>query len=651
MNPSTDALRAGVPASPVLRKFARALAVVALSLLVISCGGGKDAASPAEGDPLTLSAAYPASVVAGQVYDHTPTVTHAKGSLTASIVNKPGWATFDPSSGRLQGTPGTGQAGTTSGIVVSVSDGHTTVATAPFSITVVAIPTSDSTYFISPTGSDANSGKSASAPWRSFKRAFEAMVGGEELVLLDGTYSIASGTGILREVDDNGNPQPLSASIPSGLSRAFPTLIRAAVPGNAIIEGTPEVYPLSIGRSTRKDRYIRVQGLRFKGGGQLYNTQYVTIKDTSFTGSFSIGTSDHANGNTHNLIEDVWISTTNRRVAAINYRAHKNIWRRVVVRSEGCDSPGCEGAPKADPSVGITVYDSQDVSMQNVVVIDRLIRNDVPYGDFATAQHTEDPQYHLGRNEWLGCLSVNSQDAGLHFEADNVTAGGSTIWTIKHFVAVGNREGAINLGNKPYNYDSAGKPPSLVENATLILSQALDNRSVLRVNAEQTSAIARQTVAIGGTRTGFNMPGSTVEDSAGYNPGAMLGDFDAAIATQNCIHLVTNPLTDGSLRYPLRVESGSTLDQAIAGKKLGASVVNRYGVDGTTFGDSGANTLTSASLWPWPNEARIKKEMGVDVGVTRGFCANGTRRDGGPLTLTSYIWEQLGNTMPATVYP
>ncbi len=638
-----------------LSSLAKTFAIVFLFPLLTSCGGGGGGASPSTPAklPLSLSANYPSSVLAGQAYDHTPTVSNASASLTFSIVNQPTWAKFDTASGRLQGMPSSDNAGTTSGVIVSVTDGTSTVASAAFSITVVAAPSKDTSFFISPNGNDSNTGRSASSAWRSFKRAFDASNGGlsagDVLVLLDGTYSVANGTGILREVDDYGNPLTHSASIPSGRSREFPTIIRAAVPGKAIIEGSSRIEPLSVGRKTRKDRYITIQGLRFKGGGQLYNTQYVTIKDTSFTGSFSVGTNDHHEGNTHNLIEDVWIWTNNKRSPASNYRAHNNVWRRVLVRSEGCDVIGCEGAPKPDPSLGFTVYDSQDVSVQNVIVIDRLLRADSPYADFATAQHTEEPRYYLGRNEWLGAISVNSQDAAMHFEADSVTSNTHPIWTIKNFIAIGNREGGINIGNKPYNYDSAGKPSSLIENSTLILSYALDNRSVLRVNSDQINVIARNTVTLGGTRAGFNMRGSKVQDSAAYNPGATEGNFDIAGCIKNCINLTTNPLTDGSLLYPLRVESNSKLEQAVPG--IGANVVKRYGVDGSTSGDANFNTLSNTSLWPWPNEDRIKQEMCIDAGITRGFCSNGKRKDGRPITLTSYIWESLGNAMPTTIYP
>ena len=60
-------------------------------------------------------------------YSFVPTasdVDPTMDTLTFSIVNQPSWASFDPNTGELSGTPGSGDAGvTTSGIVISVSDG------------------------------------------------------------------------------------------------------------------------------------------------------------------------------------------------------------------------------------------------------------------------------------------------------------------------------------------------------------------------------------------------------------------------------------------------------------------------------------------------------------------------------------------------
>ena len=111
-----------------------------------------------------------------------------------------------------------------------------------------------------------------------------------------------------------------------------------------------------------------------------------------------------------------------------------------------------------------------------------------------------------------------------------------------------------------------------------------------------------------------------------------------------------NPFIEG-LTYLLRVEDGSTLASAgKSGARAGARIVDRMGVSGTLYGESGWNTLTGESLWPWTNESTIKTKMATynrhGVNGRRGFCGQGTGRYGGPLTLTSYIWEYLGSPCP-----
>jgi hypothetical protein len=73
----------------------------------------------------------------GQVYEFRPAAADPDGdALGFTIANKPSWASFDSSTGRLRGTPGTGTVGIYRDITIRVSDG-TLVATLPaFSITV-----------------------------------------------------------------------------------------------------------------------------------------------------------------------------------------------------------------------------------------------------------------------------------------------------------------------------------------------------------------------------------------------------------------------------------------------------------------------------------------------------------------------------------
>ena len=482
-------------------------------------------------------------------------------------------------------------------------------------------------YYLSPTGNNAADCKSVATPCKTFAHVFSRMAAGDELILLDGTYSAAVGTGSMHW-DDGAN----SAQIPSGTA-ARSTYVHALNPGKVTIQGS-----LFIGRSTRKDSYITVQGLTFEGGGALYNTSFVTLKDCGFHGPLGIGTNDHTQGNTDNLIEDVWVWAEGQRIIAINYRADRNVWRRVVVRGDGCSTAEC--AASGSPNVGITVYESRDVSMQNVMVVDRVLSQAAinagnRYADFATAQHTPTSSLYLGRNEWLGCISLNAPDAGFVFEAGDTIASDPT-WTLKNVLAIGSGIDGINIG----------------WNGRLVLSNAT------AINTKQTGDGLRVAPGSVGTSVsnmivkGFNrgLNSSLVPKYTDtFGSAAMYNQTTPSVGART-----TDPSADGgtpSLKYPVRIEAGSALKGAGAGgSDIGANIVTRYGVDGARQGDSGYNAQGSAALWPWPNEDRIKKEMCKST--TRGFCSTGKRLDGvHPVTLTSYVWEALGNAIPASIYP
>ena len=87
----------------------------------------------------TISGSPSTSVAAGQTYSFQPSASDADGDvLTFSIQNRPSWATFSPTTGRLAGTPSASQAGVYGNIVISVTDGKATRSLASFSITVTS---------------------------------------------------------------------------------------------------------------------------------------------------------------------------------------------------------------------------------------------------------------------------------------------------------------------------------------------------------------------------------------------------------------------------------------------------------------------------------------------------------------------------------
>jgi hypothetical protein len=138
-----------------MRRFGPGLVLIALSAAALSgCGGGDEEATPASGTAQppappppgssnhapTISGNAPAAVNASSAYNFLPAAADADGdTLAFSIDNKPDWATFNTSTGRLSGTPAAADVGTYSNIAISVSDGHDSTALSPFAIAVNAI--------------------------------------------------------------------------------------------------------------------------------------------------------------------------------------------------------------------------------------------------------------------------------------------------------------------------------------------------------------------------------------------------------------------------------------------------------------------------------------------------------------------------------
>jgi len=89
----------------------------------------------------TISGSPATSVTAGNTYSFTPTAADVDGNtLTFSIKNKPSWATFSSTTGKLSGTPASSNVGTTNGVQISVSDGSLSASLTAFNLAVVAAP-------------------------------------------------------------------------------------------------------------------------------------------------------------------------------------------------------------------------------------------------------------------------------------------------------------------------------------------------------------------------------------------------------------------------------------------------------------------------------------------------------------------------------
>lgn len=85
----------------------------------------------------TISGTPATAVNVGSIYNFAPTAVDMDGNaMIFSITNKPVWATFNATTGRLSGTPTAANVGTYGNIVIRVSDGRNSTVLPSFSIRV-----------------------------------------------------------------------------------------------------------------------------------------------------------------------------------------------------------------------------------------------------------------------------------------------------------------------------------------------------------------------------------------------------------------------------------------------------------------------------------------------------------------------------------
>jgi chitodextrinase len=93
-----------------------------------------------------ISGSPATTVTVGSAYTFAPTASDPDGqALTFSVMGEPGWASIDPVTGVLSGTPGAGDVGLSEGIVITVSDGTTYASLPAFSLEVVQAATGSAT--------------------------------------------------------------------------------------------------------------------------------------------------------------------------------------------------------------------------------------------------------------------------------------------------------------------------------------------------------------------------------------------------------------------------------------------------------------------------------------------------------------------------
>ena len=579
-------------------------ALPALNGHVTALGYGFVARRAINNPARTVGAGETGFVTLGLHYPITPASTPRRMSLTYVVVNETVTQVTEaseeqgPSSGAVARAAALG-AGTVINVLPasSLTAGVRTVCPVTWAASSGGLPALTAAcqtppvptdaLFIAPDGNDTTGSGSASAPWKSFGKAFSALRSGGVLILKNGVYRESLGTSAL---------QP-----PSG-SAGNLTVIRAETDGGVVIDTQAQSIPLSISNS-----YIRIEGMKFLNGSQSVGNlsgDNVQVVRSAF-GNAGAGLYDDIVDVSGNgvLIEDSWmwgrgkvgILVGTGDTNDLNNVSRGITLRRVVIRLDSYT--GTLGY------VGVVMYGAADTTIENVITLDF---NTAPTNfDWKGGFRSRDMQGGAGKSQrYFGTIALNLPYDGYRMSDssyENVIA-----WK------VGGRGGL---------YEDSYQTGYQIKNATVGVS------SQGGIQTNTTSVSNSLLYAVSGGNVGGN-----------YNH-----FFNTPLPAG-----ATNALTsDPRLKYITRIETGSPANgTGLGGANRGATVTQRY-QDGV---------LTTQPLWPWPNEQRIKQDFQTDFGLSggspkRGFAADGVGLRGSPITLTSYIWEFLGNPCPTEICP
>jgi hypothetical protein len=423
--------------------------------------------------------------------------------------------------------------------------------------------------------------------------------GGDTVIIKDGTYSGASNN---------------ISTLKAGISGNWNT-IQAENDGGVII--TSSLYTEST-----TAMYCNVTGLKFKlAASKVFYQTYIKWRRCAFEGgqvcSSNCAGAINLEVGSWQLFEDCWFFGIGGRYTVMawaeNGERHDIVFRRCVFRHDGGYT-----ANEGNPEASLSIYGAYNISVQNCIFLDEISDDGADEDYNGSVYMTDHGGFHAPDNrEFIGNISVNVLKSAYY--SDNVVSGNTATFSDCAVLSA----------------------PLAIEN------WAVSGFSVNRLTAYDLSDRGIYTDATFGitnsvfwnhTATGTTITSQSYNND--YNPTGFSGTGTTHVS----------PTTNGIL-YPVRVEAASTLKTSgSSGGQMGAQIVYKVGTDGTLYGESGYNTVTANALWPWPNEARIKADFASVSGIgARGF-ATGTSIDGSAQSLTKYIWEYLGNQIPANIY-
>ena len=498
-------------------------------------------------------------------------------------------------------------------------------------ILLLPLSASAATYYIAPTGNDTTGDGSTGTPWLTLVKGMAMMSSGDTLIVKDGTYT--GGSNIIYYGGSTGTYPPFG-------SAGNYTIVKAEHDGEAIFDGEDA---RSMFDYTGLDAPPPYQPAYWQFEGLLWCNSTgpnVNLIGVSYVKFLRCGAYDCGDGNTNNfyirhddyvLLEGCYSYGTGRYKFQ-PYQSNHIIIRNCVGRHDRHTFPA-----GADVVAGVSMYSVSDGLVQNCIIVDSdqvYINVDEYAGCFAIP--STDISSH--RVQYEKCIGLNTLIGGLNSAKDTWDSGfdNCVVWAASQ-PAVGQGVYTLRGTSSTVTNCTLGN----VQGNSLRFFNGSDNDSGPSYMGLKNNIIYNH---IGDSVLMYSVYYDSYNDF--YGNSNLTGYIGYAKQT-------VNPLTN-SLKYLPRIEAGSDLiNTGESGGQIGASCDFLIGTPGTLWGEEGYNTVTATSMWPFPNEALIKSkfaaydEGGVDG--TRGFCG-GTSIGGYSQTLTRYIWEYLGNGIPADIY-
>ena len=476
-------------------------------------------------------------------------------------------------------------------------------------------PVLSATYYVDAKASNDLGSGDGNAPKKHIASGIALMspAGGDTLIIANGFYA---------------HPQDAIRRVVNGRPGAY-NLIKAAEDGKVTIAQPITLRPFRLRPGQLSEdvawQYVQFEGLKWiylgepSGANAVISGHHLKFLRSAFRGAgncgnlstvgIGVGDTEALNWRPthHILLEDSWVYGRGGRYNISVFHADKIILRRVITRHDGGWTVG--NGCKFDPEANIAVYNSADVELQNLVVLDSEL-------EYASPSTYESAIY-VVFNQGSGVINQVTKQELAH--ANERTR-------VRGSIVLNTRSTAIKMESVGNGVTDALITDSLLWNST---------RAGLQVQSgTHTVAITRS--LIGNNRQGAQRTVFGINQERDGNGSRVQAEANMIVNIRELAFEDDAP--DGlSITEQNNLCIDSRKNNCAPGKGVLPNLRRQIGRNGSLFDDQGYRETTPTPLWPWPHQARIKRDLSEtpEVGL-RGWTRSGK-------SLGGYIADHLNH--------